>query len=45
MPIRSELFGDPLYKRVSHFRASLPLELGSRYLLVVDVVMADDTVS
>ena len=45
MPIRRELFGDSFYKGISHDDTPLPLELGSGYLLVVDVVVTDDTVS
>ena len=45
MPVGSEFLGYPLDKGISHACTSLPLELGSRYLLVVDIVMAYDAVS
>ena len=45
MPVRSEFFGNPLYQWISHKTSSLPLELGSRDLLAVNVIMAYDTVS
>ena len=45
MPIGKQFLWDPLDKGISHACTSLPLELGSRYLLVVDVVMAYDAVS
>ena len=45
MPIRSEFLRDSLNKWISHFSASLPLKLGSGNLAVVNVVVADDSVS
>ena len=45
VPVGSELFRDSLYKWISHQYASLPFELGSGDLLIVDIVMAYDTVS